>query len=135
MQMMITNNKVFQMILFIWLSLLSVFYSNNHSCNMKQIAIFFFLLLFYVVRVTIKDNLKVTFDTKQMTTITNILISKSIYSIVLVYQGLLYTLYTHICIWYRVMYVLSIVIVLTLLYVMFVFVFLWIRKEKKKEWV
>jgi len=49
-----------------------------------------FFCLSHVLRVSMKDRLKVTFDTKQVTT-TNILRGNSIYPIVLVYQGLLYT--------------------------------------------
>ncbi len=51
---------------------------------MKQIAIFFVV---YVVRAAMKDRVKVTFDTKQVTS-TNILKGTHIYPIVLAYQGL-----------------------------------------------
>jgi hypothetical protein len=76
------------------LSTFSSFRLTDQSCNLKQIANFFPLLrslLYLFQRVTMKDSLKVTFHTKQITT--NILIGEYIEPIVLVYQGLLYTLY------------------------------------------
>jgi len=100
---------------FFLLSTLSSFRLNDQSCNLKQIAIFFSISLSLCV--TIKDSLKVTFHTKQVAT--NILIGEHTEPIVLVYQGLLYTLYIGVYI-----YIVYVVIVLTLLYVMFILIFL-----------
>jgi hypothetical protein len=84
-------------------------------------------IFFSFVRVTMKDRLKVTFDTKQVTT-TNILIGNCIEPIVLIYQGLLYT-FIYTCIKYSNIGIQYRVIALTLFYVMFVFIFFCIRKE------
>jgi hypothetical protein len=61
------------LILCILLSLLSLSHSNNQTCNIRQSRIFF--PPSYVIRVTMKDRLKVTFDTEPVA-ITNILIDK-----------------------------------------------------------
>ncbi len=96
----------------IFLSIFSSSRLTDQSCNLKQIgnfsSFFFFSFSRIFRRVTIKDNSKVTFHTKQITT--NILIGEYIEPIVLVYQGLLYTLY----IWTLIYVCVCVVIALTL---------------------
>jgi hypothetical protein len=89
-------------ILFIWLSLLSLSLIGIIIHVIRNKANFFFVSP--TLCVTMKDRLKVTFDTMQVTT-PNILIGDSRYPIVVVYQGLLYTFsyinYSNISIEYR----------------------------------